>query len=129
MVPQENPRKVRVISSDMPFVIYQMLPGQRNGAKRLFSCFTQYLGNHHQLQTCVECPALLRGPRGVMLLHLDDVLMVCGDEWLTKTFLRDRKTNFAGGKNQVKASIFSSGSMSSWVKAFPLSIHIGMLKP
>ena len=90
MVPQENPRKVRVINSDMSFVIYKMLPGQRDGAKRWFSYFTQYLRNHHQLQTCVECPALLRGPRGVMLLHVDDVLMVCDDEWLTKTFLRDR---------------------------------------
>ena len=94
MVPQENPRKVRVINSDMSFVIYKMLPGQRDGAKRWFSYFTQYLRNQHQLQTCVECPALLRGPRGVMLLHVDDVLMVCNDEWLTKTFLPDLKTNF-----------------------------------
>ena len=68
--------------------------GREMGRKDCSVVSPNTLTNHHQLQTCVECPALLRGPRGVMLLHWDDVLMVCGDEWLTKTFLRDRKTKF-----------------------------------
>ena len=46
------------------------------------------------METCKECPALVRGDHCLLLLHVDDVLMIGDPSWINKEFLPKLKENF-----------------------------------
>ena len=94
MVPQPKLRKVRIMDSNETYIIAKCLPGQRDGTKRWFNFFTSYLAVEHGMETCKECPALVRGDHCLLLLHVDDVLMIGDPSWINKEFLPKLKENF-----------------------------------
>ena len=94
MVPQPKLRKVRIMDSNETYIIAKCLPGQRDGTKRWFNFFTSYLAVGHGMETCTECPALVRGDHWLLLLHVHDVLMIGDPSWINKEFLPKLKENF-----------------------------------
>ena len=56
--------------------------------------FTSYLAVGHGMETCTECPALVRGDHCLLLLHVHDVLMIGDPSWIIKEFLPKLKENF-----------------------------------
>jgi len=56
--------------------------------------FPSYLAVEHGMETCKECPALVRGDHWLLLLHVDDVLMIGDPSWIDKEFLPKLKENF-----------------------------------
>ena len=94
MVPQSQLRRVRIVDTNETYIIAKCLPGQRDGTKRWFQFFTNYLAVEHGMETCTECPALVRGDHCVLLLHVDDVLMVGDPHWIQSEFIPKLKENF-----------------------------------
>ena len=94
MAPQPYLRNVRIVETNQQYIISRCLPGQRDAAKIWYNYFTGYLKEFHKLEACVECPALLRGDHCMMLIHVDDVLMVCDPFWLKQQFLPDLQKRF-----------------------------------
>ena len=92
-VPQPVPRKVTLDGED--FIILKCLPGQRDASRLWYSFFVQRLSEHFDVSVCLEQPCILRcQDKGVLLLHVDDVL-VCGDEaWISRELIPKLETEF-----------------------------------
>ena len=90
-VPQPVPRKVSLDGQD--FIILKCLPGQRNASRLWYSFFLQRLSVHFDVAVCPEQPCILRCQnKGVLLLHVDDVL-ICGDEqWISDELIPKLET-------------------------------------
>ncbi len=93
MAPQPYLRNVRIVETNQQYIISRCLPGQRDAAKIWYNYFTGYK-KFHKLESCIECPALLRGDHCMMLIHVDDVLMVCDPIWLKQQLLPDLQKKF-----------------------------------
>ena len=92
-VPQPVPRKVSLDGQD--FIILKCLPGQRDASRLWYSFFVQRLSLHFDVAVCPEQPCILRcKDKGVLLLHVDDVL-TCGDEqWISDELIPKLETEF-----------------------------------
>ena len=69
------------------------LPGQRDASRLWYSFFVQRLSVHFDVAVCPEQPCILRCQnKGVLLLHVDDVL-ICGDEqWISDELIPKLET-------------------------------------
>ena len=92
-VPQPVPRKVSLDGQD--FIILKCLPGQHDASRLWYSFFVQRLSTHFDVAVCPEQPCILRCQnKGVLLLHVDDVL-ICGDEqWISDELIPKLETEF-----------------------------------
>ena len=92
-VPQPIPRKVSLDGQD--FIILKCLPGQRDASRLWYSFFVQRLSAHFDVSVCPEQPCILRCQnKGVLLLHVDDVL-ICGDEqWISSELIPKLESEF-----------------------------------
>ena len=75
MVPQDKPVKIKVGQEE--FLVKRNLPGQRMGAKSWYLFLKDFMEQELQCEFCIEQPCLAKGPHGVFMLHVDDILF-CG---------------------------------------------------
>ena len=75
MVPQDKPVKIKVGQEE--FIVKRNLPGQRMGAKNWYLNLRDFMEKKLQCKFCIEQPCLAKGPYGVFMLHVDDILF-CG---------------------------------------------------
>ena len=73
MVPQ--PVKIKVGQEE--FLVKRNLPGQHMGAKNWYLFLRNFMEKELQCEFCIEQPCLAKGPHGVFMLHVDDILL-CG---------------------------------------------------
>ena len=85
-VPQPIPRKVTLDGED--FIILKCLPGQRDASRLWYSFFVERLSVHFDVAVCPEQPCILRcQDKGVLLLHVDDVLICGSEEWISQSLI------------------------------------------
>ena len=85
-VPQPIPRKVTLNGED--FIILKCLPGQRDASRLWYSFFVERLSVHFDVAVCPEQPCILRCQgKGVLLLHVDDVLICGSEEWISQSLI------------------------------------------
>ena len=72
------------------FALGKVLPGQRAGSLLWYKSVTSFLAEHVQMQPLPLYPWFLKSPdlKCLMLLHVDDVLVVCGKEYLEDCLLK-----------------------------------------
>ena len=96
-VPQAQPRQVHIIGDclDEAYVILMCLPGQRDGARRWYDFFVSFLKEKYNAVPCAVQPSVVRiDDGGPLQLHVDDVLFLLDEEFLTQTFLPILKEKF-----------------------------------
>ena len=85
-VPQPIPRKVTLDGED--FIILKCLPGQRDASRLWYSFFVERLAAHFDVAVCPEQPCILRcQDKGVLLLHVDDVLICGSEDWISQSLI------------------------------------------
>ena len=85
-VPQPVPRKVTLDGED--FIILKCLPGQRDASRLWYSFFVERLSAHFDVAVCPEQPCILRcQDKGVLLLHVDDVLICGSEDWISQSLI------------------------------------------
>ena len=85
-VPQPIPRKVTLNGED--FIILKCLPGQRDASRLWYSFFVERLSAHFDVAVCPEQPCILRcQDKGVLLLHVDDVLICGSEDWISQSLI------------------------------------------
>ncbi len=128
-VPQELKRRLKVTDSGGydDLIIAKRLHGQRDGARRWYFFFCDFLEKQLGLVSCSELPSILKvrdSDGGCMLLHVDDVLFTMSSDFMRQTFLAVLKQAFKLSDclslgligRKVEASSFSRGFMS-WMLA------------
>ena len=72
------------------YALGKVLPGQRDGSLLWYKSLTNFLSEHLQMQPLALYPCLLKSPdsKCLMLLHVDDILVVCGKEYLEDSLLQ-----------------------------------------
>ena len=72
-------------------IIAKCLAGQRDGARRWYFFFCDFLEKHLNMECCKEQPSILKVNKadggGCMLLHVDDVLFTMSADFMKQTFL------------------------------------------
>ena len=85
-VPQPIPRKVTLDGED--FIILKCLPGQRDASRLWYSFFVERLSAHFDVAVCPEQPCILRcQDKGVLLLHVDGVLICGSEDWISQSLI------------------------------------------
>ena len=113
-VPQEFKRKLRVVDSGGydNLVIAKCLPGQRDGARRWYFFFCDFLEKHLNMECCKEQPSILKVSKsdggGCMLLHVDDVLFTMAEDFMKQKFLPELKKAFKLSVNWVDRKVGGS---------------------
>ena len=84
------------------YALGKVLPGQRDGSLLWYKSLTNFLAEHLQMQPLPLYPCLLKSPdsKCLMLLHVDDILVVCG-----KDYLEDSLLKALSGKYKVSAEV------------------------
>ena len=81
-VPQAHPRLVTF--GNQSFVILRCLPGQRDASKLWYQYFTSKLQSAVGATICTEQPCILKcGADGAVLIHVDDIMFIGTEEWVT----------------------------------------------
>ena len=79
-------------------LICRCLPGQRDGSRRWFDFFTDFLVKELNLNQCAEQPAMFRIPAcdggGVLLVHVDDVLFLADESYVRNKMITSLKSSF-----------------------------------
>ncbi len=72
------------------FALGKVLPGERDGSLLWYKSLTSFLSEHLQMQPLPWYPCLLKSPdlKCLMLLHVDDILVVCSREYLEDCLLK-----------------------------------------
>ena len=72
------------------FALGKVLPGQRDGSLLWCKSLTGFLAEHLQMQPLPLYPCLLksRDLKCLMLLHVDDILVVCSKEYMENCLLK-----------------------------------------
>ena len=113
-VPQEFKRKLRVVDSGGydDLIIAKCLPGQRDGARRWYFFFCDFLEKHLNMECCKEQPSISKVNKadggGCMLLHVDDVLFTMSSVYMKQTFLPVLKKAFKLSVNWVDRKVGGS---------------------
>ena len=99
-VPQGNRPRVRILgyATEFQLLICRCLPGQRDGSRRWFDFFTDFLVKELNLNQCAEQPAMFRIPAcdggGVLLVHVDDVLFLADESYVRNKMITSLKSSF-----------------------------------
>ena len=113
-VPQPVPRVVKI--GNLELVILMCLPGQRDAAKLWYQHFTNVLQKKFSATICVEQPCVMRIQRKcAMVLHVDDVLFLGEQQWLSDVFLPGLKEEFKLSSTLVDRS---AGGTFEFLKRF-----------
>ena len=81
-VPQQHPRWVTL--GNQSFLMLRCLPGQRDASKLWYRYFTSKLQPAVGAIICAEQPCILKcGPDGALLIHVDDIMFIGPEEWVT----------------------------------------------
>lgn len=92
-VPQPEPREVRI--GDSLFVILKCLPGQRDCSKLWCQWFVGTLQTRMNAIVCPEQPCILKVPGcGLLVLHVDDIMFMGSEQWVTDTLIPELKKDF-----------------------------------
>lgn len=89
-------KSVLQVSDDTVWRLKKVLPGQRNGAKRWFSSFSQVL-SELGFESCLAMPSVFRHTtkQAVVNTHVDDILVAAKDprdgEWLSQELKKKYK--------------------------------------
>ena len=91
-VDQQQPTIVtcELASGEMQeFSLGKVLPGQRDGSLLWYKSLTKFLSDHLQMEPLQLYPCLLKSPdnRCLMLLHVDDILVACDEDFLDNKLL------------------------------------------
>ncbi len=80
------------------FALGKVSPGQRDGSLLWCKSLTSFLSEHLQMQPLPLYPCLLKSPdlKRLMPLHADDILVVCGKEYLDDCFLKALRIKYEG---------------------------------
>ena len=71
------------------------LPGQRDASRLWYSYFVERLSAHVAVAVCPEQPCILScGSDGVLLLHVDDVLIQGSEQWISGTLFPSLEKEF-----------------------------------
>ena len=89
-VPQPVPRKISLDGCE--YIILKCLPGQRDASRLWYSYFVERLRAHVSVDVCPEQPCILRCSSndklcGVLLLHVDDVLIHGTESWISEILI------------------------------------------
>ena len=100
-VPQTIPRKISLDGCE--YIILKCLPGQRDASRLWYAFFVERLKAHVPVEVCPEQPCILKcGNDGVLLLHVDDVL-ICGcEEWISSVLIPSLEKEFKLTYTMVK---------------------------
>ncbi len=79
----------------LEFSLGKVLPGQRDGSLLWYKSLTKFLSDHLQMEALQLYPCL-KSPdnRCLMLLHVDDILVVCDDDFLDKHLLKTLNSKY-----------------------------------
>ena len=96
-VPQPIPRKISLDGCE--YVILKCLPGQRDASRLWYSYFVERLRAHVSVDVCPEQPCILRCAAndnlcGVLLLHVDDVLIHGTESWISDILIPSLEKEF-----------------------------------
>ena len=72
------------------YALGKVLPGQRDGSLLWYKSLTNFLAEHLQMQPLPLYP----DSRCLMLLHVDDILVVCGKDYLEDCLLKALHTKY-----------------------------------
>ncbi len=76
------PRKISLDGSE--YIILKCLPGQRDASKLWYAFFIERLCAHMDITMCPEQPCILKcGDKGALLLHVDDVVILGDESWIS----------------------------------------------
>ena len=78
------------------FSLGKVLPGQRDGSLLWYKSLTKSLSDHLQMEALQLYPCLLKSPdnRCLMLSHVDDILVVCDDDFLDNHLLKTLNSKY-----------------------------------
>ena len=98
-VDQQQPTIVtcELASGDIEeFALGKVLPGQRDGSLLWYQALTSFLAEHLHMESFPLYPCLLKSPdcQCLMLLHVDDILVVCSQSFLYNVLLKVLKTKY-----------------------------------
>ena len=98
-VDQQQPTIVtcELASGDIEeFALGKVLPGQRDGSLLWYQALTSFLAEHLHMESFPLYPCLLKSPdcQCLMLLHVDDILVVCSQSFLDNELLKVLKTKY-----------------------------------
>ena len=96
-VPQPIPRKISLDGCE--YIVLKCLPGQRDASRLRYSYFVERLRAHVSVDVCPEQPCILRcgaddNLRGVLLLHVDDVLIHGTEKWISEVLIPSLEKEF-----------------------------------
>ena len=120
MVPQDKPVKIRVGKDE--YLVERNLPGQRMGAKNWYNFLRHFMETELQCQFCVEQPCLAKGPNGVFMLHVDDILFCGRTDWWKDGVLPEFQKRFTISFEELG----DVGSSISFLKRKILRTHQGL---
>ena len=89
----------------------KVLPGQRDGSLLWYKSLTSFFSEHLQMQPLPLYPCLLKSPdlKCLMLLHVDDILVVCSKEYLEDCLLKALRIKY---KVSAEAMQFCGASVT-----------------
>ena len=96
-VPQPIPRKISLDGCE--YIILKCLPGQRDASRLWYSYFVERPRAHVSVDVCPEQPCILRCSSndklcGVLLLHVDDVLIHGTESWISEILIPSLEKEF-----------------------------------
>ncbi len=115
-VPQPIPRKISLDGCE--YIILKCLPGQRDASRLWYSYFVERLSTRVSVEVCPEQPCILTcGSDGVLLLHVDDVLIHGSEQWISGTLIPGlekefKSTHTTGSVHLMNGIIIHSTSRS-----------------
>ncbi len=92
-VPRPVPRQISLDGSE--YIILKCLPGQRDASKLWYAFFIERLRAHVDITICPEQPCILKcGDQGALLLHVDDVLILGDESWISDVLVPSLQKEF-----------------------------------
>ena len=107
-VDQQQPTIVtcELASGDVEeFALGKVLPGQRDGSLLWYQALTSFLAEHLAMEPFPLYPCLLKSPdcKCLMLLHVDDILVVCSQNFLDGHLLKALKTKYKVSAEAIRS--------------------------
>eukprot|EP00434_Breviolum_minutum_P041002 symbB.v1.2.036458.t1/scaffold5151.1/size30365/2 len=106
-VDQQEPTIVtcELASGDVEeFAPGKVLPGQRDGSLLWYQALTSFLSEHLSMEAFPMYPCLLKSPdcKCLMLLHVDDILVVCSQSFLDDQLLKVLRTKYTVSAEAIR---------------------------
>ena len=91
-VPQEEPLRLRM--GFLEYIVLKNVPGQRIGARAWFDCVSKYLEDEFGMESCPLSPCLAKNTKMSTLIHVDDMMIFGGRDYVMNHFLPKVKEKF-----------------------------------